>query len=366
MPRGVYTPLLRQPPAALFPPLFGCAPRGFFFSPRPPARRCKILPSPLGRVGARGKEPRGLPPRRGSFVGGPGSLPPDRAPQLVPGEVGRPGIPAAPFTVGGDRCPVATGSLGRAVRAITCGPPLLGRRPGAWSNILPVARDIQPNFPRGRDQLKETFILRRSPTSLKTPVAHHPGAYARDRFQAPRRAPAPIPGLLWKEECLLPPFRSEGRTRDPRLGRRPWVGTGPWPPIALPAQGRGGLSSASKGYPADCWTLPGHPPRPGFGTFRRPQRGKPPLFRPGSCPEISPIIRGDPRRLEQVLDNLISTPSSIPAWGRSLRVRSASESSSLRDDGWASRWRSRTTSSQRFYRVEGRRPAVAGTGLAST
>ncbi len=85
-------------------------------------------------------------------------------------------------------------------------------------------------------------------------------------------------------------------------------------------------------------------------------------------PDDYPMIDGDPRRLEQVLDNLISNAVKYSPQGGSVRITGSTTPAeillSVQDAGVGIPWGEQERIFERFYRVEGPETrAVAGTGL---
>jgi len=85
-------------------------------------------------------------------------------------------------------------------------------------------------------------------------------------------------------------------------------------------------------------------------------------------PDAYPLIDGDPRRLEQVLDNLISNAVKYSPQGGTVQITGSMTPAealiAVKDNGVGIPWGEQERIFERFYRVEGPETrAVAGTGL---
>ncbi len=217
--------------------------------------------------------------------------------------------------------------------------PLLTRR-GKLLNIIAVARDIS-HF-READKLKETFISIVY-HELKTPVAIIRG-YA-ETLQRPeaQRDPALMEEML---AAIVEETDRLARLVDDLLDASRLQAGG----LSLKEIGEVDLAAIARRvverYRAQTTK---HTLRLEF----------PPNF---------PLIRGDPRRLEQVLDNLVSNAIKYSPRGGEIvvrgEVRPAEVLISVQDEGVGIPLEEQDNIFQRFYRVEGPETrAVAGTGL---
>ncbi len=217
--------------------------------------------------------------------------------------------------------------------------PLLTRR-GELLNIIAVARDIE-HF-READKLKETFISIIS-HELKTPVAIIRG-YAETLLRPEAR----------RDEALTEEMLTAIVEESDRLARLvddlldasrlqaggiplKEIGDVDLAAIARRVVERYRLQTTKHRFVVDF-------------------------------PEDFPIVRGDPRRLEQVLDNLISNAIKYAPRGGTITVRGEVHPAEVRisvaDEGVGIPLEEQENIFQRFYRVEGPETrAVAGTGL---
>ncbi len=217
--------------------------------------------------------------------------------------------------------------------------PLLTRK-GALLNIIAVARDIS-HF-READKLKETFISIVS-HELKTPVAIIRG-YA-ETLQRPQaqRDPALMEEML---SAIVEETDRLARLVDDLLDASRLQAGG----LSLKEIGEVDLAAIARRVVERY----------------RAQTRKHTLRL--ELPEDFPIIRGDARRLEQVLDNLISNAIKYSPHGGEIvvrgEVRPAEVVIAVQDEGVGIPLEEQDNIFQRFYRVEGPETrAVAGTGL---
>ncbi len=217
--------------------------------------------------------------------------------------------------------------------------PLLTRK-GSLLNVIAVARDIS-HF-READKLKETFISIVS-HELKTPVAIIRG-YA-ETLQRPQaqRDPALVEEML---SAIVEETDRLARLVDDLLDASRLQAGG----LPLKEIGEVDLAAIARRVVERY----------------RGQTRKHTLRL--ELPDNFPLIRGDARRLEQVLDNLVSNAIKYSPRGGEIvvrgEVRPAEVVIAVQDEGVGIPLEEQDNIFQRFYRVEGPETrAVAGTGL---